>query len=141
MTDKPKVGLGVIIQKENRVLLLKRKGSHGAGDWSFPGGHLEYRETFEECAIRELEEEIGFKPDNIRLISPYPVAVTNDFFKEENKHYITLFMKANYISGKPVNREPEKCESLDWFGWNSLLKMSLFLPVRNLIKQRYNFLD
>ncbi len=34
----PKVGVGVMIMRENKVLLGLRQGSHGAGEWSFPGG-------------------------------------------------------------------------------------------------------
>ena len=59
--QKPKVGLGVCIVKDNKVLLGKRKGSHGAGTWSFPGGHLEFQETWEKCAKREVLEETGLK--------------------------------------------------------------------------------
>jgi 8-oxo-dGTP diphosphatase len=46
----PRVGVGVIIIKNNKVLLLKRKASHGIGTWAFVGGHLEFNETLEECA-------------------------------------------------------------------------------------------
>lgn len=49
----PKVGIGVMIFKDGKVLLGKRKGSHGDGEYSFPGGHLNYMESFEDCAQRE----------------------------------------------------------------------------------------
>jgi 8-oxo-dGTP diphosphatase len=39
MGDRPKVGVGVCIVKDNKVLLGKRKNSHGDGTWAFPGGH------------------------------------------------------------------------------------------------------
>ena len=56
----PKVGVGVAVVKDGKVLLGKRKNAHGEGTWSFPGGHLEYKESWEDCAIREtLEEKIG----------------------------------------------------------------------------------
>jgi 8-oxo-dGTP diphosphatase len=133
MENRPKAGLGVILLKENKVLLLKRKGSHGAGEWSFPGGHLEFFETFEECAKRETREETGLE---IEIIKKEPVAITNDFFRKENKHYITLYMESNYLYGKPKILEPEKCEAIEWFSWKNLPE-PLFLPIQNLIKQKY----
>ena len=67
MDKKPKIGVGVIVIKENKVLLGKRKGSHGEGEYAFPGGHLEYMETIEDCARRETLEETGIKIKNIRF--------------------------------------------------------------------------
>lgn len=40
----PRIGVGVCIVKNNLVLMGKRSGSHGAGQWDFPGGHLEFNE-------------------------------------------------------------------------------------------------
>ena len=56
---------------------------------------MEFRENFEECARREVKEEAGLEVANIK-----PAVFTNDIFKEENKHYITLFFTADYISGE-----------------------------------------
>jgi 8-oxo-dGTP diphosphatase len=133
MEYKPQVGLGVIIQKSGQVLLLKRRGSHGSGEWSFPGGHLELFETFSECAKRETREETGL---DIKVTKENPVAITNDFFIRENKHYVTLYIEAQYTSGKPKILESEKCEGMDWFYWDNL-PTPLFRPIRNLIKQDY----
>jgi hypothetical protein len=54
-----KVGMAVLVWHGNQVLLLKRAGSHGAGTWAPPGGHLTQGEDFEEGAIREVREETG----------------------------------------------------------------------------------
>ncbi len=128
----PRVGVGVIIIKKDKVLLLKRKNSHGNGTWAFVGGHLEFNERLEDCAKREAKEEAG-----IILTKIKPVAFTNDFFKKENKHYITLFVTAEIKSGEVKNMEPEKCEELDWFSWDKFPK-PLFIPVANLRKQGFN---
>ena len=132
MPNRPKVGLGVIIIKDNKVLLGQRKNAHGEGTWCPPGGHLEYRETWEECAERETLEETGIKIKNIRFGT-----VTNDIFTKEDKHYITISMLADYQSGEPEVMEPDKCEQWDWFTWDNL-PQPLFVPIQNLLKKGYN---
>ena len=130
---RPKVGIGVIVLKEKKVLLGKRRNSHGAGTWSFPGGNLEYFESFGKCVLREVKEETGL---DVRLIDEFPIATTNDFFEEE-KHYVTLYLRAAYLQGEPRVIEPDKCERWGWYSWNNFPK-PLFLPVLNLLKQGYN---
>ena len=129
---RPWVGVGVIVIKGNKVLLGKRKNAHGEGSWCFPGGHLEFNESVEECAVREVREETGIEIKNLRL-GPF----TNDVFKKERKHYVTLFVIAEYASGKAKVMEPEKCEKWAWFEWNRLPE-PLFLPIQNLLKQGFN---
>ncbi len=126
----PKVGIGVCVVKDRKVLLGKRKNSHGDGTWSFPGGHLEYGESWEECAAREVMEETGVSITNIQFAT-----ATNDIFEKESKHYITIFMIADYKSGEVQNMEPEKCERWEWFEWNpDTFPSPLFVPLQNLVK-------
>ena len=54
MDKRPLIGVAVIVIKENRVLLGKRKNSHDSGTWAFPGGHLEFKESIKDCARREV---------------------------------------------------------------------------------------
>lgn len=129
--DRPRVGMGVIVLRDGRVLLGRRKASHGTGTWHMPGGHLEFGEGLEGCARREVLEETGVDIKNIRF-----AAATNDLFKEEGKHYITLFMLSEWESGEPRAMEPEKAESWDWFSWDNLPE-PLFLPIQNLLKQGF----
>lgn len=131
-TQRPIVGVGVIILKGGKVLLGKRKSSHGAGSWSFPGGHLEFGESLENCAQREVEEEAGIKMENLRF-----AAITNNIFEKENKHYLTVFMQADHASGVATLLEPEKCEQWEWFAWNNLPE-PLFKPIQNLVKDGFN---
>ncbi|KAI2915344.1 hypothetical protein CBS147343_3044 [Aspergillus niger] len=56
----PRVGVGVfVINHKGQLVLGQRKSSHGAGTWALPGGHLEFNESFEDCAAREVLEETG----------------------------------------------------------------------------------
>lgn len=127
----PKVGVGVLIVKDGLLLLGKRKGSHGSGSWSPPGGHLEFGETIKECAKREVLEETGLEIKNVRL-GPY----TNDIFEDEQKHYLTVFVTANPAGGTPQTLEPQKCEGWGWFEWTNLPD-SLFRPLVNLRSQGF----
>ena len=130
--QKPKVGVGVVIKKEGKVLLGKRKGAHGEGSWSFPGGHLEFGETPETCARREVSEEVGIEIKNIK-----PATFTNDIFEKEQKHYITVYVTAEYATGEVAVMEPDKCEEWRWFSW-AALPDPLFIPIGNLLKQGYS---
>lgn len=132
MNNRPLVGVAVIVLHDKKVLIGKRIGKHAPNVWGFPGGHLEFGESIEECAQRETLEEAGITIKNLRL-GPF----TNDVFKEEQKHSVTHFAIADYESGEVEVKEPEKCSEWIWVDWNNLPK-SLFLPVKNLLKQNFN---
>jgi 8-oxo-dGTP diphosphatase len=137
---RPKVGVGVILMGEGENILLgKRKNSHGAGTWSFPGGHLEFMETLRQCAEREMLEETGLvKGVNYLFVDSEACTSTNNFFEKENRHDITLYLRAEYITGEPRVMEPNKCEEWRWYDWSKLDSLNLFVPVRNLKMQRYS---
>ena len=128
MTSFPKVGVGVMITCRNCVLLLQRKNVHGAGSWSTPGGHLDFGETPEQCAIREAKEDTGLDISGIRFR-----AITNDFFEAEQKHYITIWMEGDYTSGEPVVNDASEMSEVGWFAWDAL-PQPLFLPLQHLLE-------
>ena len=122
----PCVGVGVIVLRDGLVLLGQRIGSHGAGTWALPGGHLEFGETVEQCAAREVLEETGL---DIQVVACGPY--TNNMFPEEGKHYVTLFVIAHAQTGAPRVREPSKCSAWRWFRWSEL-PSPLFPPLISL---------
>ena len=109
MDNITKVGIGVMIWKDGKVLLGKRRGSHGEGTYAFPGGHMEYMESFTDCVKRELEEECGLKIKNLRFVYVANVKIFDP------KHYLHITLAADWEGGEPEIREPDKCESWDWF--------------------------
>lgn len=111
----PKVGVAIIlVNDDGKVLLMKRQGSHGAGCWSVPGGHLEIGESELECCTRELKEET-----NLDLLSLEKHTFMNDINMEEGLHYVTLYYFGEF-QGELENMEPFKCKELGWFSINSL---------------------
>lgn len=116
----PRVGIGVMIQNEKgEVLLGLRQGSHGAGEWSFPGGHLDWGETVFECAKREIKEETGLDVSEGELIS---VADEMRYLISDGKHYVNIGIKVKYQGGEPAVMEPDKCLKWYWFNLDNLPK-------------------
>jgi 8-oxo-dGTP diphosphatase len=114
--DRPRVGIGILLVKQGKILLGQRKGSHGAGEYSLPGGHLEAGESFEDCVLRELAEEVGsqIKIKNVRFL-----CVTN-LRKYMPKHYVDIGMAADWVSGEPKQMEPEKNSGWAWYDIDNL---------------------
>jgi len=111
----------------NKTLMLKRKGDHGSGLWSVPGGWIDNGEEPLNSALRELAEEVG----DIVVENVTPVAVTNDIHPE-GVHSITFIYAAEYVSGTPELLEPDKATALEWMNPNEIPLDEIFLPLRNL---------
>ena len=124
-TARAALGVGVIVVRGDNVLFGLRRGSHGGGTWSFPGGHIDDGEPPEACALRELEEETG-----LGALNPRRVGETEDVFPDGSR-YRTCFIRVDWAGGEPLLREPQACERWCWFVWDDAPE-PLFLPVATL---------
>lgn len=113
-TSRPRVGVGVMVLKNGQLLLGRRKGSHGAGEYAYPGGHLEHLESFEQCAKREVKEETGLEIGPIRFLR---VLNTTEYAP---KHYIDVAFVADWVSGEPQVLEPDKIDGWAWYPLDAL---------------------
>jgi 8-oxo-dGTP diphosphatase len=126
-TQIPRVGVAVCVIQNHALLLGRRKNAHGQGLWATPGGHLEYGESVEACALRELEEETGLRALDSELgtwvshIGP-------------NYHAITIAVFVTKIEGLLTLKEPHKCEGWNWFFLNRL-PSPLFEPLEKLLQK------
>lgn len=133
--EKKKVGagLGVLILKDNKILLGKRHTDpnkadselHGEGTWTMPGGKLEFGESFEEGAKREVFEETGLELGKIEVI-----CVNND--KNDYAHFITIGLFSDDFIGEPKVMEPDEITEWQWFGLNNLPDQMYFPSVNVL---------
>lgn len=121
-----RVGVAVLIECDGKILFGLRKGSHGAGTWSLPGGHLDFGEEPETTAIRECKEETGLIVGKVKRYRK--CQWVNTHFPKDNKQYITLYFTAEYQSGVVRLMEPDKCERWEFFDKDNL-PSPLFEPL------------
>lgn len=110
-----KVGIGVTIFKNGKVLLGRRKvKGHDENVYASPGGHLEFGESFEDCVRREVMEETGMEVDNIRLVT------FANLLHWPGKHYVDVGFDADWKAGEPQLLEPDKCDHWGWYDIDNL---------------------
>lgn len=136
MEEKKKVGVGfgVMLLKNGKILLGKRHEDpekadselHGCGTWTMPGGKLEYGESFEEGAIREIKEET-----DINLNSSKVLCINND--KNKHAHFITIGLFSEDFDGEPKVMEPDEITEWQWFDLNNL-PTPLFFPSAKVLE-------
>jgi 8-oxo-dGTP diphosphatase len=114
MKEFPKVGVACFVWKDGKFLIGKRIGKHGKNTWSVPGGHLELGESWEEAARREVMEESGMEITNVRFL-----VVTNDIF-ESGKHYISIWLEADWLANDPSITEPDIWIEQKWLDFRCL---------------------
>ncbi|GGW93585.1 NUDIX domain-containing protein [Streptomyces lomondensis] len=111
-----------MLLRGSTTLLGKRLRAHGAGAYGWCGGHVEFGESLEEAAAREVMEESGLKVHDLSLL-----CVSN--VREYGRHYIDVEFLAHDFEGTPSVREPDRLESWAWYPLDAL-PSPLFLPVR-----------
>lgn len=127
-------GFGVMILKNRKILLGKRHEDskkadselHGEGTWTMPGGKLEFGESFEEGAVREVKEETG-----IEIKNPKVICVNND--KNEHAHFITIGLLVTEFKGIEKIMEPDEITIWKWFKSKELPK-NIFPPSKKILE-------
>ena len=129
-----KVGVGVIIFVNNKILLGHRVpkykdigGIYEPDTWTLPGGKQEYSETITECAKRETKEETNLDIDDINIFG-----ASDDI--SVDRHFVTLYILANKVSGELKIMEIDKIDEWKWFDINNL-PSNLYSPSEKEIKE------
>lgn len=128
------VGFGVMLLKNKKILLGRRHDDKekadsalgGEGTWTMPGGKLEWGESFEEGARREVKEETNIDLEKVKVI-----CVNND--KNEKAHFVTIGMFSTDFKGEAKVMEPEEITEWRWFASNELPK-NIFPPSKKVLE-------
>lgn len=131
---KVRVGFGVMLLKDRKILLGKRHEDpkkadsdlHYEGTWTMPGGSLEFGESFEQGAKREVKEETGMTLKDAKVI-----CVNND--KNEYAHFVTIGILSKNFSGTPKVMEPDEITEWKWFASHELPK-KIYPPSKKVLE-------
>ena len=110
-----RVGVNVLVVRDGKLLLGKRKNCYGAGTWALPGGHLEQGEALATGAARELLEETGLRAERLEFAN-----IVNNPPIIKKLHYIQIGFVVTDVVGEPEIKEPDRCEEWRWFDVSAL---------------------
>lgn len=102
MSERPVATVGVVCLRGAEVLLIKRGQAPRLGQWSLPGGRLEWGETLAAGALRELAEETGVEAEILGLIDAVDGLFTSRANGETTRHYVMIDYAARWLAGEPV---------------------------------------
>lgn len=127
--QRPTVGIVLLVIRGNTLLVGKRFEEHGRGKLSVPGGHLEYGESIETCAVRELLEETGMvtTQENVRVVT-----LTNQPL--EGAHYVNIGVLIHDPEGNPQETAPDEHQEWQWIDIHRIKEYDLYdmvLPTIN----------
>jgi 8-oxo-dGTP diphosphatase len=123
----PVPACGVVIEKEGKILLVKRKYEPYKGDWSLPAGFMEYDESPQECAIREIKEELNV---DIKLDGLFGVYSGKD---DPRTHAVLIMYWAKIIDGEL--KPGDDAEEIRFFAKDDVPPNIAFLAHRQIIKE------
>ena len=97
----PIVGVGAVVWKDDKVLLIKRGTPPAKGSWSIPGGGQELGETVKQAVAREVKEETGLEIEVTHLIDVVDI-ITPDTDDNIEHHYTLIDYRCEWTGGEPV---------------------------------------
>jgi ADP-ribose pyrophosphatase len=100
-SNRPTAAVGVVVFRDDRVLLVRRGRAPSRGVWAVPGGAVEAGETLAVAAEREVREETGVIVKARHPVHAFDV-ISRDVDGEIEHHYVVVDLLADYVGGEPV---------------------------------------
>ncbi len=134
--DRPRVAVGAIVFKDERILLVQRGQPPAEGYWAIPGGSVEIGESLQQAAQREILEETG-----VHIHAREPV-FTFDMIETDPDggvrfHYVVVDLMADYMEGTP--RPAGDAADARWVSAGELPRLKVSPATRDLLRKRFHF--
>jgi ADP-ribose pyrophosphatase len=132
----PRLAVGAIVFKDDRVLLVKRGRPPAKGQWAIPGGNVKLGESLQMAAQREIFEETG-----ITILAREPVftfdAIVKDNYGKIQFHYVIVDLAAEFVRGEI--RPGDDAANVRWVAAAELDRLNVSAPTLNLLRNQFNF--
>ncbi len=113
------ISVGALIVNEKGEIFLTKRGERATnerGTWEIPGGKVQFGETLQDAARREMKEEYG-----VDLILTYQFPAQDHLIPAEQQHWVPTSFIARITQGQtPTILEPDKCSAIGWFRLDAL---------------------
>jgi len=129
--DRPWLGVGVVIWRGDRFLLIRRGKPPRLGEWSIPGGRQELGETVRQTAAREAMEETGLEIELVGLVDVVD-ALRKDAEGRVASHITLVDFAARWVAGEAV--AGDDAQAVGWFTLEDLPKLQLWAETERVIR-------
>ena len=133
---RPRVAVGAVVFKDDKVLLVRRAKPPAENVWAIPGGSVEIGESLREAAEREILEETGVTIRALEPVFTFDV-IDRDAGGGVRFHYVIIDLTAEYIQGVPM--AGDDASAARWFSSDELATMNVNTRTRELLKSKFSF--
>ncbi|HEY2446746.1 MAG TPA: NUDIX hydrolase [Rhizomicrobium sp.] len=126
------VGVGAVIRNDRgAVLLVRRSNAPRAGEWSLPGGKVEYGETLRAALVREIREETGLEIEALDLIDVAEIGCDSEAGTQD-KQYVLVDFRARVVGGVLV--AGSDAADARWFAEDEIDRLEIWSETRRVIE-------
>ncbi len=136
--DYAQVGVGAVVFDQDRVLLVKRLSPPAQNQWAIPGGKVQFGESLQSAAEREIFEETG-----LRIRAREPIYSFEVIEKTSSGniafHYVVIDLAADFIDGEL--RAADDAKQAAWVDREMFRTIDVNHYTRDLLATKYHFPD
>lgn len=129
--ERPFVGVGAVVWRDDRVLLIRRGRPPRKGQWSIPGGVQRLGETVFQAARREVREETGIEVTVVDVVAVVD-SIQRDDEERVRYHYTLVDVLAEWRAGEAAARDD--AQAVVWAGLDELPRYRLWHETERVIR-------
>jgi 8-oxo-dGTP diphosphatase len=134
--DRPRVAVGAVVFKDDRILLVQRGQPPAEGYWAIPGGSVEIGENLQQAAQREILEETGVSIHAREPVFTFDI-IEKDADGRVRFHYVVVDVMAEYREG--TLRPGGDAADARWVSSGELSRLKVSPATLDLLKKRFHF--